>query len=181
MLLLPTQRKAVAFFCQGNNIIISWRCYILFLVVWRCQKCIWKLLWTALYLFNALLKDGRRSNTRAQLSLHYIKSSENHGAQMFFIKLNLTPLFLTMTYPWKSISSCTRSLARKGKVCKKEKDSELSVLYIYCWPPARVLWLFLPWPGKQQNILCLNLIFSKSKMWNILLILLNLFKRKNKF
>ena len=112
-------KKSCCIFCQGNNIIISWRCYILFLVVWRCQKCIWKLLWTALYLFNALLKDGRRSNTLAQLSLHYIKSSENHGAQMFFIKLNLTPLFLTMTYPWKSISSCVCSLARKGKMLKR--------------------------------------------------------------
>ena len=145
MLLLPTQRKAVAFFCQGNNIIISWRCYILFLVVWRCQKCIWKLLWTALYLFNALLKDGRRSNTLAQLSLHYIKSSENHGAQMFFIKLNLTPLFLTMTYPWKSISSCVCSLARKGKMLKRFRIE--CAVYL----PAKVLWLFLPWPGKTTK------------------------------
>lgn len=112
-------KKSCCIFCQGNNIIISWRCYILFLVVWRCQKCIWKLLWTALYLFNALLKDGRRSNTQAQLSLHYIKSSENHGTQMFFIKLNLTPLFLTMTYPGKSISS-VYVLARKKEKCIKK-------------------------------------------------------------
>ena len=35
--------------------------------------------------------------------------------------------------------------------------------------------------AKQQNTLCLNLIFSKSKIWNILLILQNLLKCKNKF
>ena len=149
MLLLPTQRKAVASFCQGNNIIISWRCYILFLVVWRCQKCIWKLLWTALYLFNALLKDGRRSNTLAQLSLHYIKNLENHGtAQMFFIKLNLTPLFLTMTYPGKSISS-VYVLSRKKEKGIKRLGIECAVYLLLT--TVRVLWLFFPWPSKTTK------------------------------
>ena len=179
MLLLPTQRKAVAFFCQGNNIIISWRCYILFLVVWRCQKCIWKLLWTALYLFNALLKDGKRSNTLTQLSLHYIKSSENHGTQMFFIKLNLTPLYLTMTYPGKSISSVYVLARKKEKCIKKTRNWVCCIFTVDHWPG----FCDSSYPGqaKQQNTQCLNLIFSKSKMWNILLILQNLLKCKNKF
>ena len=121
-----------------------------------------KVFLTALYLFNALLKDGRRSNTLTQLSLHYIKNLENHRtAQMFFIKLNLTPLFLTMTYPGKSISS-VYVLSRKKEKCIKRLGIECAVYLllttaVFCDSSFHDR-------AKQQNTLCLNLIFSKSKI-----------------
>ena len=71
-------------------------------------------------------------------------------------------------------------LARKGKVCIKKTPNWVCCIFTVDHRPGFCDSSY-PDQEKEQNILCLNLIFSKSKMWNILLILLNLFKRKNKF